>query len=242
MLNIISLGLLDKKDISVKGLETCKKSDKLYLEKYTNYFDADAKELSKFFGKEVHEVKRIDLENNSKKIIEEAKNYDVCVLVPGDCFSATTHISLLIEAKKENVKINVVHGSSILTAVGETGLSLYNFGKTTTIPFDNKNVKSPIEVLKNNLKLGMHTLFLLDVKDEKYMTINEGLKYLLDKGVSEDNFCVGCAGLGSEKKEIKFGKIKELIKHKFNACPQCLVIPGKMHFQEEEALSYSKLR
>ncbi|MBI2672286.1 diphthine synthase [Candidatus Woesearchaeota archaeon] len=237
MLNIISLGLFDKKDISVKGLEICKKSDKLYLEKYTNYFDSDAKELSIFFGKEVNEVKRTDLENNSRKIIEEAKKEDVCVLVPGDCFSATTHISLLIEAKKEGVKVNIIHGSSVLTAVGETGLSLYNFGKITTIPFNNKNIVSPIEVLKNNQKLGMHTLFLLDVRDEKYMTINEGLKYLLDKGVSEDNFCVGCAGLGSENKEIKSGKIKELIKHKFNAYPQCLVIPGKLHFNEEEALS-----
>jgi len=240
MLSIISLGLSGKKDISINGLETCRKCDVLYIEVYTNYFNSGLKELTEFIGKEIVELKREDLENNSRKIIEEAKKRKVGILIPGDCFSATTHISLLTEAKKEDVKINIVHGSSVFTAVAETGLSLYNFGKATTIPFDNKNIKSPLEVLKNNQKLGMHTLFLLDVKDNKYMTINEGLKYLADNGFSEENFSVGCAGLGSENKEIKYGKMNELIKHKFKAYPQCLVIPGKLHFTEEEALELFK--
>src|SRR3989344_6920292 len=241
MLNIISFGLFDKEDISIKGLEVCKKCDLLYLEKYTNYFDSSLEEVKEFIGKKVIEIKREELENKSQEIIKKAKNVNVGVLVPGDCFSATTHISLLIEAKKENVQVNIVHGSSILTAVGETGLSLYNFGKITTIPFDNKNIKSPIEVLKNNLNLGMHTLFLLDVKNNKYMNIKEGLKYLVDNKLSEEGYCACCSSLGSKNSEIKYGMIKDLIKYEFKFYPQCFIIPGRLHFTEEEILSLYKL-
>ena len=241
MLNIISFGLFDKEDISIKGLEVCKKCDLLYLEKYTNYFDSSLEEVKEFIGKKVIEIKREELENKSQEIIKKAKNVNVGVLVPGDCFSATTHISLLIEAKKEDVKVNIVHGSSILTAVGETGLSLYNFGKITTIPFDNKNIKSPIEVLKNNLNLGMHTLFLLDVKNNKYMNIKEGLKYLVDNKISEEGYCACCSSLGSKNSEIKYGMIKDLIKYEFKFYPQFFIIPGRLHFTEEEILSLYKL-
>lgn len=240
MLYLISLGLFNKKDISVKGLEISKKCDFLYLEKYTNYFDSSLDELEEFFGKKVFELKREDLENNDYNIIEQAKKANIGVLIPGDCFSATTHISLLLEARKRGVEVEIIHGSSILTAVGETGLSLYNFGKTTTIPFDNKNVKSPIEVLNNNLKLGMHTLFLLDVKDGNYMDINQGLKYLIENKIDENTLIVGCCGLGSLNKEVKAGKIKDLLKHKFKVFPQCFIIPGKLHFTEEEALELYK--
>ncbi len=236
MLHIISLGLFDKKDISVKGLETCRKCDFLYLERYTNFFDNTAKELEEFIGNKVIEIKREDLENKSSELIKKAIDSEVGVLIPGDCFSATTHFSLLQEAKKENIKVNIIHGSSILTAIGETGLSLYNFGKTTTIPFENKNLKSPIEVLNNNLKLGMHTLFLLDVKENRWMSINGGLKYLIENKIDENTLVVGCCGLGSEKKEIKAGKIKDLIDYEFKIYPQCFIIPGKLHFTEEEAL------
>ncbi len=236
MLHIISLGLFDKKDISIKGFETAKKCHLLFLEKYTNYFGSNLKELEKFFEKKIIELKREDLENESLKIIRQAKKVDIGILIPGDCFSATTHISLLTEAKKENIEINIIHGSSILTAVGETGLSLYNFGKTTTIPFDNKNIKSPLEVFKNNLNFGMHTLFLLDIKDNKYMNIKDGLSYLASNNLNKKTFCIACCSLGSENKEIKYGKIKDLIKYNFKNYPQCFIIPGKLHFSEEEAL------
>lgn len=241
MLHIISLGLFEKKDISVKGYETAKKCQFLFLEKYTNYFGSSLEELEEFFGKKIKELTRDELESKSYDLIEQAKKADVGVLIPGDCFSATTHISLLLDAKKEKIGVNIIHGSSILTAIGETGLSLYNFGKITTIPFDNKNIKSPIEVLKNNQSLGMHTLFLLDVKNEKYMNIKEGLLYLLNNNISDEEVCVGCSNLGSLNKEIKKGKIKDLIKYNFKNYPQCLIIPGKLHFTEEEALELYKL-
>ncbi len=242
MLNIISLGLFDKKDISVKGFELVKNSDIIFLERYTNYFGSTIKELEEFFNKKIKELSREELENKSNEIVNKAKKEDISILIPGDCFSATTHIVLLTEAKKECIKVNIIHGSSVLTAIGETGLSLYNFGKVTTIPFDNKNIISPLDVINNNLELGMHTLILLDIKDNKYMNINQGLNYLIDNKFDKNSLCVGCCSLGSDKSEIVFGRIKELIKHNFKFYPQCFIIPGKLHFAEEETLMIYKLK
>ena len=73
MLYLISLGLYEKEDMSVKALEAAKKCDKLYLESYTHFFKDSAEELSKFIGKDVTELSREDVENESDKILEEAK-------------------------------------------------------------------------------------------------------------------------------------------------------------------------
>src|SRR3990167_6217603 len=114
-------------------------------------------------------------------ILHDAKTKKVVFLVIGDIFGATTHVDLVTRAKQENIKVGYIHNTSILTAIGETGLELYKFGKVTSIPFDNHNVETPYLVLKNNRETGMHTLFLLDLKPDKneFLTINQAIEYLL---------------------------------------------------------------
>lgn len=244
MLYLISLGIYEKEDMSVKAIETAKKCDKLYLESYTNFFKDDVKELSKFIGKEITKLNRHGIENESDKILEEAKEKNIGILVGGDCLTATTHSSLIIDAKKKNIQIGIVHGSSIFTAISETGLFLYNFGKITSIPFDNEKVETPYNVIKENKEL--HTLCLLDLKPEenKFMKAAEAISYLLsveskrkEKVFLEDSLCVICAGMGSDKQTIKSGKAKDLVKEELDVFPQCLIIPGKLHFMEEEFLN-----
>lgn len=241
-LNLISLGLYDEKDISVKALEKAKTCDVLYLENYTHLINTTNEELSKFIGKRIMNLSRNDLENNSKKIIEEAKTKKIGILSGGDCLTATTHQSLLLEAKKANVKTNIIHGSSVFVAIAETGLSLYNFGKVTSIPFKNENVKSSVDVLKNNQKLGLHTLFILDLDPEsnKYLSINKATEYLIKNRINENTKAVACIALGSDKQEIFYSKLKDLKNKKINRFPQCLIIPGKLHFIEEEMLNTYK--
>ncbi|MBW2985682.1 diphthine synthase, partial [Candidatus Woesearchaeota archaeon] len=86
------------------------------------------------------------------------------------------------------------------------------------------------------------TLVLLDLKPEqdRFMTIHEALDYLVDNGLKDDLNVVGCAGLGSEDAEIRSGKIKEIIKENFTQFPQCLIVPGELHFMEEDALESYK--
>lgn len=67
------------------------------------------------------------------------------------------------------------------------------------------------------------------------MTVNDAIRYLLREGM-ENRLVIGCAGIGSEKQVIKVGNAKDLLKEKFTVIPQCLIVPGKLHFMEEEAL------
>ncbi len=243
-LYFIGLGLGDERDITVKGLEAIKKADKVYLESYTSKLVKSSKEdLEKFYGKKIITADRELVEKRAEDtILKYAKDKDVAFLVIGDTFSATTHIDLKIRADELGIKTEMISNTSILNAVGITGLDLYKFGRTTTIPFDNKNVKSPYDVVKNNLKNNLHTLVLLDLDpaSDKYMTVNEAVEYLLREGMPKDQLCVGCGGIGSEDAIIKAGKAKDIVKKKFKKFPQCLIIPSKLHFMEEEALKKFK--
>ena len=238
-LYFIGLGLNDEKDISLKGMELVKKADVVYLEGYTSKLNISLESLEKFHNKKIINVDRNMVENGAEKtILKEAKSKEVAFLVAGDPLSATTHIDLFLRAKKLNIGVKVIHNASILTAVGVTGLELYKFGKTTSIPFDSENIKSPIGVLKNNQKLGLHTLFLLDLEPEenKFLTVNGAIEYLIKNKIKENIKAVACASLGSEEPFIKFGSLGDLKKLKIKKYPQCLIIPGKLHFMEEEAL------
>lgn len=241
-LNLISLGLIDKEDMSIKALEISKKCDILYLDNYTNYIWPTLKELVKFIGKPIQELNRKELEENSNKIIRKAKIKNVGILISGDCLIATTHSILILDAIKNNIKIQIIHGSSIITAVAETGLFIYNFGKVASIPFENKNVKVPYEILKNNQSLGMHTLFLLDLNPEKkmFLTIKEAIVYLTDNGMDINQLVVGCARLGKKDSIKKSGKAEAIKNIEFGKPPYCLIVPGRMHFIEEEFLKRFK--
>jgi diphthine synthase len=59
----------------------------------------------------------------------------------------------------------VVHNASVLNGVGVTGLQLYNFARTVTIPFWTETWKptSFYDKIKVNLNFGMHTLCLLGI-------------------------------------------------------------------------------
>ena len=235
MLNIIGLGL-SYRNITEEIKEAIKKSYLVYFENYTSKYDISVEELKKFLDKKLIMADR-ELIENSDEIIKNAKTKNISLLIIGDIFMATTHISLFLEAKKQNIKVNLIHNISVLNAISDTGLSLYNFGKITSIPFNNENVVEAFNVLEMNRKNGLHTLFLLDLDPikGKYMTISEALRYLL-KELSEDEKVVVCSSLGASKQEIKYRRIKDLLKLKFDKYPHCLIIPGKMHFIEEEAL------
>lgn len=239
-LYFIGLGLGDEKDITIKGLEIIKKADRIYLEEYTSKLVRCGKEgLEKFYGKKIISADREMVENKAKEtILKDAKKKDVVFLVIGDPFSATTHVDLKIRADESGIKTVVVSNTSVINAVGVVGLDLYKFGRVTTIPFENKNVKSAYNVVKNNLRNKMHTLVLLDLNPshDRYMRVNEGVEYLLGQGMSKKQLCVGCCQIGSENPIIKVGKAKKLLKVRFNKFPQCLIIAAKLHFMEEEAL------
>ncbi|MBI2628690.1 diphthine synthase [Candidatus Pacearchaeota archaeon] len=144
MLYIIGLGL-DINGISLHGKKILKsaKLKKVYLECYTVEFPYSTKELEKELKIKVIEADREFIE--SEKIINEAKENDIVLLVYGSPLSATTHISLINSAKKQKVKYKILYSGSIFDAVAECGLSLYKFGKTTSLPHWQKNYRPTSE-------------------------------------------------------------------------------------------------
>ena len=244
-LYFIGLGLNNEKDISINGLEAIKKCDIVYLENYTSILNRKKEDLEKFYNEKIILARRNLVESDENEILENAKARNVAFLVAGDPLVATTHIDLFLRAKKEGIKCNVIHNSSIISAVGVTGLQVYKFGKTTSIPLKNEDVEAPYDVLKDNLNLELHTLFLLDLEpdEEKFLSVNDAIRYLLkvelkrnEKIFSEKTLCVGCARLGSENQVIKAGMAKDLLKLNFGKPVHCLIVSGKLHFMEEEAL------
>ncbi len=203
--------------------------------------ETSPKKLSEITGKPVKLLPRKSLEDEEQKLLNEAKNNRVGLLVGGDCLSATTHISLLMEAKKQGIKTKVIHGSSILTAVAKTGLSLYKFGRTVTLPLPDKApVDTVLRTLKENREYGLHTLVLLDldIEAEKYLTIEEGLNRLLEhEAFNPDALVVGLARLGGCDSVMKADSAKQLVNFDFGEAPHALIFPGNLHFLEEEALT-----
>jgi diphthine synthase len=232
MLKLIGIGL-KLKDLTLEAIEEIKNSDIIYLETYTS-LGASVEELESYLDKKIEKLDRTEVESN--KLVNESKNKDVALLVYGDVFSATTHLNFLPDV--ENIKI--VNGLSILTAIGKTGLSLYNFGKVVSIPFSYKEIKSPIENLNKNLENELHTLFLLDLdpKNNKFLNVKDALNYLKENNVKGK--VVVCCALGTNKEKIKYGEIDSLVKDEYNMYPQCLIVPGKMHFMEEDCLKKFK--
>ena len=244
MLYIIGLGLCDEKDITLKGLEAVKASKYVYLENYTSKLSVPVERLEAFYGKKIILADR-QLVENSDEIIKSAQEAKVSFLVIGDALSATTHIDLMKRAQSKGIEVELIYNASVMTAVSATGLQLYKFGKVTSIPFSEKSFEpdSFYEILRENQSIKAHTLFLLDIKPDRMMTVNQAIE-LLERVeakrklglITEKTLAVACARLGCPDSRIIAGKIKDLKKIDFGIGPHCLIIPSKLHFVEEEFL------
>lgn len=248
-LHMIGVGLSDETDITLKGFETIKKADVVYLEHYTSKLKCHIDHLEKLYGRKIILANREMVENNFEQtILHDAQSKEVAFLVIGDVFAATTHASIYLEARKKRIPVYIINNASVLTAVGVTGLELYKFGKVTSIPFPGPGFEPNgfFNDLKRNQRIGLHTLFLLDLRpsDQRFMTANEAVGTLLEVGTSlkdkktftEQTLCVGCARLGATNQKIVFGEARQLSNIDFGPPLHCLIVPGKLHFMEEEIL------
>jgi len=244
----IGLGLYDEKDVSVKGLEVARSCVKLFAEFYTSKLTGSSlQRLQEFFGKPIKVLGREEVEKGDV-ILDAAEEGRVGFLTAGDVFAATTHVDLRLRAEKRGIKTRVVHGSSVFTAVPALlGLQHYKFGRTTTLVYPEGSYfpVSPYSVVEENLDRGLHTLVLLDINREagRYMTISEGVDLLLmmaEKSNStllgEDTLMCGVARAGSDNPMVRAGSAKTLKKLDFGPPLHTIVVPGNLHFVEEEAL------
>ena len=249
-LAFVGLGL-KLKDITLEALEILRNADIVFLDTYTSISpDINVSSLSSLVGKRIIPLGRRDVEEkNAEKIFGElVRGRNVAFAVIGDPFIATTHMALLLEAIKRNVEVKVVHGLTIYSvAISYSGLMVYKFGRCATIVYPKEGIFYDYfyDVIKENLKLGLHTLLLLelDVDNKVFMTANDALKLMLEaeerrkEGViSKEMKVLVIARAGFPTQKYVYGKIASLIKENFGPPPHTIIVPGKLHYIEEDAL------
>jgi diphthine synthase len=243
MLTLVGLGLWGERDITLRGLDAVKKADFIYLEGYTGELMGTAKEkMEQLYGKKVELASREDLEQRPEPILEKARKKNVVLLVGGDPMVATTHADLVLRVKERRIDFRIIHNASIYSAICESGLQIYRFGKTATVTFWEKNFKptSFYDAVKENRTRNLHTLLLLDIKPGggRKMTANEALETLLKIDGNLGKVVV-MARLGGDDMLIKYGEAKGLVKQEFGHPMHCIVIPApKLHAVEEEYLRW----
>ena len=246
----IGLGPYDGRDLSLKGLDALKNSDHIYAEFYTARLAPGSIEYLESIIEKPIEILTRNQTEQGKEILEKANDTSTTVsfLVPGDPMTATTHVDLLLRARKAGIDTSVIHGPSVATAVpGLLGLQFYKFGRTTTLAYPDGDYfpESPYDIIAENKRSGLHSLVLLDIHadEERYMTANEGIELLLkiNSKRNDDIFntktltCV-VARAGSEQPKVAADEAWKLLKMDFGEPMHSIVIPGKLHFKESEAL------
>lgn len=244
----VGLGLHDEDGISEKGLDEIRSADIVLAEAYTSALsDGSLDRLANRTSKRIELLDRTAVEDG-KRILEASENDRVVLLIVGDPMTATTHVDLRLRAAGAGIETRIIHGASVLTAVpGLLGLQHYKFGRTTTLPFQQEGYSptSPYDVVGENLSRGLHTLVLLDIDAEnsRYMTANEGLHLLLDmekrvgRGIiSQSTLVCAVARAGSRDCIVKAGTLGDLLSTDFGPPLHTIVVPGRLHFLEEDAL------
>ena len=234
---LIGLGL-NEKSLNLEALETIKKSDKVFLENYTVDYPYLILEIEKLVEKEIKELGRVDVEN--EKFLDEAKKKNISLLVYGNPLSATTHISLILTCKKQKIPYKIIHAESILTAISETGLQLYKFGKTASMPKFQKNFEpdSFLNIILDNEKIKAHTLLLTDIGLSSKEAIEQLQKTTKNRNIKLDKIII-CSKTGTNESKIFYDTLDNL-KKKTIKMPFCIIIPSVLHHVEDEALELLK--
>lgn len=262
MLHFIGIGLRGIKGMARESFDVVASCSHVFIEQYTAVLPDGVDEIRQVLGCEFVIATRDMVEQDADRILDPAQQGDVAFLVCGDIFAATTHTDLWLRARSKRIECRFYPHGSVLTAVGVCGLELYKYGKTTSMVFfeDRWKPHTAYDVIALNKSVGLHTLVLADIKmaepslanlakgvsinePPRFMKVGQIIQQLLDierersQGIfSADTLCVGCARLGCDTQQVVSGSAKQLVDVDFGDPMHCLVVPGQLHFVEQQAL------
>lgn len=246
-LSFVGLGL-GAKGITLEGVGEMIQADVIYLEYYTTPHEPQLlKQVQKATGKSFTIVDREFVEDGGK-ILADAEERKVVLAVLGDPMIATTHNELRVRAIRRGIETRVVHSATITAAAASaSGLHSYKFSRTVTITRDAVGkLTQPYHILHENLLEGAHTLLLLECDTQSGQGVSPAdaiAGLLLAEGnfkrgvVGENTFALVLSRLGREDAALRAGTLAELSKEEVGGPPNCIVVPGKLHFTEIEAVS-----
>ena len=245
MLWFVGLGISGFKSIPIEAIDILSNADIVYLEQFTSPIGkSDLTKIRNATKGEFKLAKRWLVEDGNE-ILKNAKKKKVVLLAYGDPYIATTHIELRTRAIEEKIKTHSIHASSSLTSmIGECGLHFYKIGRIATI-MSEMALTTPYYVIYKNIIEGNHTVLLLEYNQDKdfFLDPKDALKELLEteKGqirnvISLSSYAIVASRIGFKDQKIVSGKISSLRKIDFGKPPHTIIIPGRLHFTESDAL------
>lgn len=246
MLWFVGLGISGAKSIPLEAQEVLAKADIVYLEQFTSPIGkSDLLKIKKMTKGEFLPAKRWLVEDGNE-ILKNSKRKKVVLLSYGDPYIATTHIELRTRAIEEKIETKSIHASSSLTSmIGECGLHFYKVGRIATIMSEMKSLTTPYYVIYKNIIEGNHTVLLLEYNQDKdfFLDPKDALQGLVEteKGqkrnvINSYTYAVVASRIGFTDQTIVSGKISSLKKRDFGKPPHTIIITGRLHFTESDAL------
>ena len=247
MLWFIGLGISGIESMPNESIKIIEKADLVYLESFTSpIYVKHEEEIKNLVHGDFKIAKRWMVEDG-KEILGAAKDSIVVLLSYGDPYIATTHIELRTRAKLESIETKTIHSASVITAmIGEIGLQFYKVGKIVTVMSEKKSVITPYTTIFKNLIEGLHSVILLEYNEDQnfFLDPKTAILSLLEvekeqkrNVVNDDTFAIVTSRIGIKTQKIISGKLSELLKMDFGEPPHSIIITGKLHFTESDAIN-----
>jgi len=247
MLWFVGLGISGTLSIPIEVVKIIQKADFVYLESFTSPIYKQQEEEIKNIVSGSFKIAKRWLVEDGQEILKASKSSTVVLLSYGDPYVATTHIELRTRAKLEKIETNTIHSASAITSmIGEAGLQFYKVGRIVTIMNEKKSVITPYTAIFKNLIQGLHSVILLEYnQDENYfLDPKDAISSLLDvekeqkrNVVNNDMFAIVASRIGFKTQKITSGKFSNLLKVDFGEPPHSIIITGKLHFTESDAIN-----
>jgi len=243
MLSFVGLGLYDERSITVEGRDRIEAGDDVFLETYTSQLVGTTIEtLESAFDASITTCDRTAVEQAPEPILDAATDGHAVFCTAGDPMIATTHVDLRLRAADRGIDTEIVHGVTAQAAASSvTGLQNYRFGPSTTLPFPENHgadglPQSVTSTIEENEERGLHTLVFLDIEaaEERFMTGSVAAELLASR--YGDRLGVVVARAGSPDPVVRGDRIDRLATQSFGEPLHLLVLPGKLHRLEAEAL------
>lgn len=248
-LTFVGIGPRGVAGLAPAAVDAVSRAAAVFADDYTTRLPASAlPHLERGRPSPIDRLGRERLEAGDEVLDAATRPGGAVLLVGGDPMAATTHVSLRVEAIRRGVPVRIVFAPSVVhMAFSEAGLQHYKAGRTVSLPYPEPRFAptSPFELAAANHAAGLHTLVLLDLKPEegRYMTGAEAATLIGDwaasKGGSplgEPPLAVVVARAGEEDCVRQAGSLHRLRSGDFGPPMHCMILPGRLHHEEREAL------
>ncbi len=212
MLWFVGLGISGTRSIPIEVVKIIQEADFVYLEAFTSPISKQHEDEIKNMVKGSFKIAKRWLVEDGQEILNASKNSTVVLLSYGDPYV----------------------------------LQFYKVGRVVTIMNEKKSTISPYTTIFKNLEQGLHSVILLEYNHNEnyFLDPKNAISNLLDVekeqksgALNEDTFAIIASRIGFDTQKIISGKFSNLLKVNFGKPPHSIIITGRLHFTESDAIN-----